>query len=232
MLFSALPFTLFAIGALSNLPASWAYPFGAGCCSGGVPAVGPPHLPGGGVSAVFKNGTLSQGSISVLLDGKLLTHGVPASFAVGKAHTLTLKRSAGFKGVLFRLGNVGTGALSPLDATPLGGALSASLVQVASVCTQVSVSGVTHTSNLVKSQAEATLRHNAAATNLPLDITVVISNDGISEFYYSRFILNAVAAKPTVPTKKPVAPPVKPTVRAGKPVASPIRKPVARARSF
>jgi hypothetical protein len=163
-MFASLSIILFSLWSLSYTPLVKAYPFGAGGCDGGVPAVGAPHLPGGGVSTIFKNGTLTQGNITVLLDGIPLTPKASSSFTVGKNHTLTLHRVTGFKGLLFRLGNVALGTLSPQDATLLSGTTSdPTLVSFASAC--VGVDGVTHTSAEVKSQANAQLRIDTAASD-------------------------------------------------------------------
>jgi hypothetical protein len=203
---------VFLAWSLSSLQTTSAYSFGAGGCSGGMPAVGAPHLPGGGISTTFKNGTLEQGSITVLLDGQPLTPGVAASFVVGQSHTLTLQRSTGYKGLLFRL-PVGTTALSPQTGD--------TNLQVAMVCTQLSVSGVTHTSNNVKTQSSMDFQVNSAASTMPLDVTVVISNNGASEFYYSPFILNATPA-PVVSTVSPTVAPIAPTEAPFAPTEAPV----------
>jgi hypothetical protein len=194
-------------------PTAESYSFGAGGCAGGEPAVGTPHLLGDPLTenTNVTNGTLALGNIIVLLDGVALTPGVPASFTVGHNHNLTLSRETGYKGLLFRLGGVGTNALLPF--------FSDTNVQLNVYCLQEQVSGVTHTSNNVKNLTTINLRYDTPAKNLPLDVTVVIQNSfQISIFYYSGFTLNAASV--TSPTSKPVVPTSKPLAQTSKPVAS------------
>lgn len=192
--------------SISFLSTASAYSTGAGGCAGGMPAVGGLHI-----ASTYKNGTLAQGGFQVLLDGKALNPGVAALVSVGQKHTLTLQSIDGCKGLLFRLGGVGLGALSPTQGD--------SLLQVAGICVVEPASGVTHTSNVVKRQSNLYLKLVAAGLNLPLDVTVVVSNSVTSEFYYSPFLLNAAAvtqtASPVKQTPVPVAPtpvPVAPTL--------------------
>lgn len=213
----------------STLSTLQAYSFGAGGCDGGVPAVGPPHFPPYVTSVT--NGSLATGAITVLLDGQPLTPGVPASFLIGQSHNVTLKRGNSYKGILIRLGGAGTNALNPLP--------NDSLYSTNFYCASVSASGVTHTSNVEKNESVAVLKVSTAASSLPLDVTVVIVNEQTSEFYYSGFILNAVAsinaaptaapvkptAKPITPTVKPVTPTIKPVTPTIKPVVTPTIKP-------
>ncbi len=148
--------------------------------------------------------------------------GTPTPFLIGKNHNITLKRSFGsYKGLLIRLGGGGTTALSYQT--------SDSNLQTAAVCITfypVPVSGITHTNNLLKNETNAILRVDTPTTMLPLDITVVIRNDGVSEFYYTMFVLNAVKTVPTpspvvAPTAAPIIPVAKPIAPSSAPVAGP-----------
>lgn len=197
-----------SIGSLAYLwtllafaPKVAAYYYGAGACPGGEPAVGLPHYVNGGVSQSQINGTLDRGNLTVLLDSVPLIPGTPRNFTIGVNHLITLKRSNGsYKGLLIRLAGYGTQALSYQkdDAN----------LQIAAVCITHypnPVSGVTHTNNDLKNETKAILRVDAVANKLPLDVTVVIRNNGVSEFYYSGFMLSAVNASTAVPVPTPVA---------------------------
>lgn len=69
-------------------------------------------------------------------------------------------------------------------------------VRVASLCTDFEgVGGVTHVSNSEKPVVTALLKVDVIATDLPLDVTVVVQNSGdtdSSEYYYSGFFLSAI----------------------------------------
>ncbi len=220
----------------SLLPTSSAYSYGCGGCDGGQPAIGPPHLIGDSLTDITNvtNGTLAQGNLVVLLDGVALTPGVAAAFSTTQAHNLTLSGTGGYKGLLFRLG---VDSPTALTSAPTDFSLS-----LCGFCLAEQVSGVTHTSNSVKTQSTAILSYATPTKNIPLDVTVVIQNSlQISIFYYTGFILNAVSSaapspKPVAPTPTPVAPTPKPVAPTRKPVApthkplAPTRKPVAPTR--
>lgn len=177
------------VGVITFSPTSLdAYPFGAGGCTGGQAAVGPPHRFRSNVTT----GILADAGITVLLDSKPLPAGGFVNFKAGRPHKIEIKAAKGkfFLGFLVRLA-AGTSGIAPYDAlAPYKGD---SFVQYSIECSNGLVGGVTHTSNVKKTSIAANLTFATPYKGLPLDITVVVENDEkASAFYYNWFWLNAV----------------------------------------
>ncbi len=182
-----------------------AYPYGAGSCAAGNNAIGGSHL-----SRSIVTGSLDQGGFFVSLGGAKLVAGSTSSFTINTDTPLTITGTLKtYRGFIARLG--GTGGVSTVTALSGG---SSSDIQVAFPCTGgEGVGGVTHTNNNDKSAITATLNLGAAASGMPLDVTVVVRNNrGVSEYYFSSFTLNAVS-KLAVPTKQPVMPTKAPVIK-------------------
>ncbi len=182
-----------------------AFPFGAGGCPGAQAAPGELHRLGFGPINVTQ-GTLEKGGFVVSLDSVPLIPNSANNFFSGFPHTLTIQATSGtFRGFLFRLSGGETG-LQPYESLgPLTGDPNA---QIAITCIYDLVGGVTHTNNSPKTNASALLFLATPANGLFLDVSVVVENrGGLSIFYYTYFILNALA----LPTPAPVPPTVAPT---------------------
>jgi hypothetical protein len=182
-----------------------AFTTGAGSCKAGTDAILVPGLPHATNSQV--GGTaLADFGITVALNGELLNTTAPTDFMTGDNHTLTITATdAPFLGFLARID--GSGDDMFLDTT-LALASNSTDVQVAlSTCINVNrVGGVTHTDSNEKESVSAVLRMDDPADGLLLDVTVVIRNvnsEAVSEWYFSRFGLNAVGPPTTSPTVMP-----------------------------
>jgi hypothetical protein len=185
-----------------------AFSSGAGACGPGNTSVQGPHL----MDAT--TGSLSDGGFTISLDGTALSESKTSTFAVGEDVKVTVAGKS-FKGFLVRLGQTDVdtkGAFTP------GG----DDVQVASAC--FDAGGITHKSGSVKTTVSATLNLAEAATDMPVDVTVVVVNSGgKSEYYYSQFMVTAGAAAATeAPVAAPTEAPVEPTAPdTDSPVAAP-----------
>ena len=204
-----------------------AAPNGAGGCNGGTAAVGGPHLS----QATVLTGTLSEGGLSLDVDGVVVaeggtitvTDGVPSSFTVvggdGSVPAVgaTSPPPGNFRGFLIRA-EVPADGMSDwvVDVTADPNA------QEAAVCSSTATAniiGITHNSNVDKTSASgsSTLDGAAAGTAGTVDVTVVIENgSGVSVYYYSGYTLQVVAGgapvAPIAPTEAPVIPPIPGTV--------------------
>lgn len=158
-----------------------AFPSGAGGCSAGNKAVAGSHL-----SNAKTTGSLASAGLSISVGGKTLVAGSTTTFPINTNTVVKINsKNKSFKGFLVRLGE--TGGVS----TDSAWSVSSSTVKKASACT--SVGGVTHTSSSAKTSVSATLKLTKAATKMPLDVTIVISNgNGQSEYYYSRYFLTSM----------------------------------------
>jgi hypothetical protein len=170
-----------------------AFPSGAGGCSAGNNAVQGAHLNNP------TTGSLADGGLSISLAGVTLAAGSTTTFPVSTDTVITVTSTTkSFKGFLLRLGE--TGGVS----TDAAWSFTGTNIQKAGAC--FDVGGVTHTNADSKTSISATLNLPTAATSMPLDVTIVIANNnGVSEYYYSQFILTAAAAVAT-PSPTPLAP--------------------------
>lgn len=183
-----------------------AFSTSAGSCNAGVPLQGS-HI----LNEQLGGGPLSDNGFEVRLNGSTLDseseNDVPLS-GVDSPHDLTLVAAADgtfFRGFLIRIeGEEGIDTREYLEV-PAGD----DNMQLASLCILVEdVGGVSHTNNVAKTQATALLRLSEMATNLVMDVTMVVQNrDGAAEWYNSRYILNAGAATLTPTVSKAPSPP-------------------------
>jgi hypothetical protein len=201
----------------SHIPTAFGFSTGAGGCD---------NVNGAAVSGFHltnnpRAGTLAEKSIQFQLDGTTsLTANVVASIVPGQTYTLNIVPAAGatFLGALIRVESTGAFTLTPgTDG------------QVSTFCVSPVV-GVTHTSNSEKTGFSGTFVADVASDYI-VDVTVVISNDSTlgSEYYYSKYLLQAADAAATpmaTSTSTPVAAPVvvtepvaEPTGTTGAPVA-------------
>lgn len=167
---------------------------------------------------------ISNARLQVILDGDhVLMASNATDFTIGVNHNITLRRmmnnagdgddgegNAGkqFRGFLLRLGppeEAEDGAVN-LDTTDALDRTSDDVVVALEQCVlEEGVGGLSHTNNDLKDSVTGILRMDEMAKDLPLDVTVVIQNrNGISEYYYQRFFLNAVGGGSSVPAPAPV----------------------------
>jgi len=173
----------------------FAFPSSAGSCNAGNNALvgaGSDHLTGG---KTIKTGSLTTGSYAVTLGGSVLTPNVVSTFPTNTNTNLVITGTKGFKGFLVRLGKVGeVNSLTPVGTN----------MQVSSICTSSNVGGVSHTNANSKTSITTTLKVTGVASSMPLDITIVVQNsNGLSEYYFSQFLLSSTAVT-KVPTNAPV----------------------------
>jgi hypothetical protein len=187
--------------AFGPLSSAEAYSTGAGQCIGGMAAVGAPHM-----TATAVTGPLSDASLVVAVNNRVFNVSEIGNFYVetGTDYTILIQAQDGsFRGALIRASS-DDGAEFTLEPGVNG--------QVASVCTDPGVLGVTHTSNDLKTELGATLNIAVAGT-IVLDVTVVQSqnaNDG-SVYFYTPYALTATDTLPDVPTIEPVDLPATPS---------------------
>jgi hypothetical protein len=187
----------FASAALISLEhVAQSFVTGAGSCDAGVPVQGD-HL----LFEQLGGGPLSDKGFQVRLNGAALDsesrNDVPVS---NEGHELKLVAAATdtfFRGFLIRIEGEGVDTTDYLDA-PDGD----DNIRVVSLCVLIEeVGGVSHTNNSEKTEATAILRLPVPDAELAMDVTMVVSSrDGASEWYNSRFILNAggITVAPTV----------------------------------
>lgn len=166
-----------------------ALPTGASGCAGGRPAVGGTHL----TAYMIEQGPLSDQAIQISINGVVLDPNTEFNVPIGVDHVWRVDMPGdGFRGYLLRLDG-GDSSLDTTDALSnipgMGGT-----VQVAKVCVdKEGVGGVTHTSRALKNTVQGRLRLDDVGENLSLDVTVVLQNrNGLSQFYYTPFVVNAV----------------------------------------
>jgi hypothetical protein len=185
------------------------FPGGAGGCAPNRAAVEGSHL----ATPARQTGPLGNGGLQVVLDDEIVLRSTQwTNFTVGEDHTLTLKtindQGTPFRGFLFRLGPGDNSQVDTREA--LQGTTSDTSVAENLCVVDQGVGGLTHTDSELKDTVRGILRMDRVATNMPLDVTVVIQNrNGLSEFYYQQFRINAVTGNtqpggPAPPTPSPV----------------------------
>ncbi|CAB9514094.1 expressed unknown protein [Seminavis robusta] len=209
-------FLLFLFALCNRLHVS-ALPNAAGACPANEAAVGGSHLGSvarhhptieGSVTGThgdveITKGALIDGGLHVSINGRVLVAGNATNeFAIQQDNALVLEAlldAAVFRGFLLRLGGS-----SALNGTTTNTVDTTDALRVAEDDTDIQVSnnlcvatqgvgGLTHTDPEFKSKVTGILLMEELADNLPLDVTVVTQNrDGISEYYYSQYLLNAV----------------------------------------
>jgi hypothetical protein len=152
----------------SALAPTSAFPTGAGACPEAIAAVGGFHI----YRAPGDLGSLEDGALTVFTDDIPLDSALPHDLFTNTDYTVTL--AGYFRGFLLRLA-------SPFD-TPfdtvsnvdfLAPEVGTGNVQLATVCNNIDVAGVTHVINDVKTEVSATLNADTAYEAL-FDVTVSI----------------------------------------------------------
>ncbi|CAB9503680.1 expressed unknown protein [Seminavis robusta] len=198
MMISTRTFGLVVAIIFASLPnAVVALPTGASACPAGEAAVGGSHLG----KSEQTNGPLSENAaqLKVLLNGNVLSPDTPVDVPIGVDHTLELMGEAPFRGFLFRLGGGGnagnnTLAIDTTEALRVADGDAGSIKVAKTVCVaNENVGGLTHIDNVDKTSVKGLLKITEEAGSLPLDVTVVVRNQGtVSDYAYSQFTLNAV----------------------------------------
>ena len=192
------------LSAALLLGSASAFPTSTGSCDAGTGAILKPGF-SHATNAQVGTGPLSDAGIIVTLNGTVLEPDTPTDISTTDSYNLTIASdNTTFTGFLARIEGSGddpfldtTAALAPYDET----------AQVAvGTCVVVNrVGGVSHTNAEPKSSVSTELKMEMPADGLLLDITVVIRNNNaqnVSEWYYSRYELNAVAP-PSMPSMAP-----------------------------
>ncbi len=165
---------------------------------------GAPHCDPGGQSTgnghgSKRSGRLVGGDYFLSSGGQELSSGSDFSLTTGVDHTISLKAGGDdFKGFLLRLsGTNGENAGGIMKIAPS----SNSFGKASSFCGN-EVSGVTHSSPLLKDSIDVIVRHNEAI-DLKLEVTVVKEK---AIWYFEEFSLKMEAPPPTPPTPTPPTP--------------------------
>ena len=177
-----------------------AFPGGVGGCAGGRAAVEGAHL----ATSARITGTIGNVRLQMVLDDQFVLRSANTmDFTVGGNHTLTLRMmddtATAFRGFLFRLGKpLDNAAFDTTDA--FRRTTRDTSVAFEHCVINEGVGGLSHANANVKESVSGILRLDEPANNMPLDVTVVIQNrNGLSEFYYQRFFLNAVTGTTSGP---------------------------------
>ena len=200
---------LLLLVSLHSYHPTHAFPTGAGSCNVGSAAVGGSHLSSNSITTGPANG---DRGLRFLVDGQALVVGTPRTLALNppvsdddglteQIHTLTLESlvpTSNFRGYSI--------IASPAENTvlyDLQWEITDSTTQkVNALCTAGTVAGITHTDAELKSsvvwELTAVVTQDAVVDEtvtvpIPLDVTVVLQNsDGISQYYYSQYMMQFV----------------------------------------
>lgn len=195
-----------------------AFPMSTGSCDAGTGAILKPGF-SHATNAQVGTGALSDSGIIVTLNGELLVSDTPTEISTMTDYNLTIaSNSTPFTGFLARIEGNGddpfldtTAALAPYDGN--------SQVAIGTCVVINRVGGVSHTDAEPKMSVSNVLRMDSPASGLLLDITVVIRNNimqNVSEWYYSRYELDAIAPPSAAPTSRfPPTPMAAPTQSGG-----------------
>ncbi|GKY99656.1 hypothetical protein MPSEU_000919600 [Mayamaea pseudoterrestris] len=198
-----------------------AYPIGAGGC-GGSGSVGGIHLTADSITT----GQLEDYGIKVIIapeDDSLLdedpevqlSNGYVKNILVGRPYYIQMTAASAnkaFRGFLFRI----TSSLVDTDGSfTVPNSLSATdqaQEQIAQVCSDIGIGGLTHTNNTLKETAAATLLLDDEGRDIYMEITAVIMNrqeNGVtmSEYYWNSYTINVVtnSSELVAATNPPVA---------------------------
>jgi hypothetical protein len=166
-----------AIFLLACLAPASAFPTGAGGCAEANPAVGGFH-----VFRAGDTGGLGDGELIVFIDDIPLDSALPHDLFTNTDYTVTL--AGYFRGFLLRLASP-SDVVSNVDFLTPEEAGNGD-VQLATVCNNIDVAGVTHVINDVKTEVSATLNADTAYEAL-FDVTVSISRPtSLLYAYFSR----------------------------------------------
>ena len=166
-------------------------PTGASGCEGDGPAVGGPHLDNAVSGSLEDFGLkVSVGDVVLETSGTLSIPADADNFVYLYAEEADAAKE--YRGFLFRLSN-------PSGDSTLGFlTIPESIIdeaQVAAVCTDLNVAGITHINNDLKSNMVIQLNVPDKMDGLVLDITAVIINrlvneTWVSEYYSSQYTVN------------------------------------------
>jgi hypothetical protein len=188
---------------LLGLSVSQAFPTATGSCNAGTGAILQPGFSHAS-NAQVGTGPLSDAGISVTLNDDTLDPDTPTEISTMEEYNLTIVSDGTkpFTGFLARIG--GSGDDPFLDTTTALDAYDTQAQVAEATCVQINrVGGVSHTNAAPKTVVSSLLKMDDAANGLLLDITVVIRNVdalNVSEWYFSRYELNAVAPPSMAPT--------------------------------
>lgn len=207
--------------ASTMLTSAAAFSAGTGSCNAGTDAIlqplGPESVQTHGLYRQVGTGPLDDLSMVLELDGVALDPNTPTVFTSEEEHTLSLiANGMTFTGFLVRLGAPDFArtidSLLPVPEETLDGEFSTGGVRIAfETCHNVNfVGGVTHENAAPKRRINMTLVMEEPSNELELDVSVVIRLDessNVSEWYYSRYILNAVKPDTELPSQSPTSMP-------------------------
>mmetsp|Transcript_16647 Transcript_16647/g.23449 ORF Transcript_16647/g.23449 Transcript_16647/m.23449 type:complete len:243 (+) Transcript_16647:141-869(+) len=196
-------FVVSTIAILASLSTSenlvHAAPNGALSCLPGVPfAPSSPHITYTDIST----GSFADNGFQVFLNDDELTPETPFVVDNGETYTFKLKGTTDkFKGFLVRFGDEikdFSGTLVPSSAG----------VQDNGICGDL-LGQITHQTADLKDEITADFKVETAATNIPMDVTVVLINKTTpgSEYYNARFIITVPPAPTQAPTPSPTPEP-------------------------
>ena len=211
-----------------------AFPSEAGSCRAGGNAVGGSHK----ARTQVGGGPLSDHGLELRLDGTKLQAGVVSQIVVGTSYSLELVATTPtntFRGFLIRLESPNVDTIEAMSVPE-----NANGIQVSDYfCVNIEgVGGLTHTTSNDKTQVSGLLQVDETAMDLTLDVTVVVQNrPGVSEWYYSQFLLQAISMPPptpapVVPTKPPTTTPEPSPAPTMNPTLSPTNKPTGQPSPF
>eukprot|EP00560_Eucampia_antarctica_P002922 CAMPEP_0197841010 /NCGR_PEP_ID=MMETSP1437-20131217/45931_1 /TAXON_ID=49252 ORGANISM="Eucampia antarctica, Strain CCMP1452" /NCGR_SAMPLE_ID=MMETSP1437 /ASSEMBLY_ACC=CAM_ASM_001096 /LENGTH=339 /DNA_ID=CAMNT_0043450703 /DNA_START=67 /DNA_END=1086 /DNA_ORIENTATION=- len=186
-----------------------AYPNGAGTCETGAAigtASGGNHGPNG-------LGSLADAGLEVKVGSEVLDTGTTKEFMTEIEHNVGLEftgsSGSGFKGFLFRLSSTnntdasaGLKILSSDDSQKLPSTGERGKNAESNSACANTVAGITHITNNIKQSVSTTLKMEEA-TNLDLEITVVVSNPPKNKWYYSKYTIKMVAPPTSYPSSQP-----------------------------
>jgi hypothetical protein len=182
-----------------------AFPNGAGSCPPDKAAVGGIHLEASSVTT----GSLRDNRLIIEINGRELSTNSTLTLKSGVDHNwiLVSNSGAGFRGFLIRLDARTRG----VDTTVALSSANGNVQEAFTACIEVEgVGGLTHTDNALKTSVVGTLRLDEEASDLQLDVTVVMENrNGNSVYYYSAYQLNIndSGTPPPAATEAPTTPP-------------------------
>ena len=189
---------------ITSIPATSAFPTGAGACPSHRPAVGGGHLN----AESLKNGTLEDGSVQVFVDDDRMRPNREYTVWTGKTTEILIRAplsGSGIKGFLIRLGqeepesqteivnqnnsstvkNDGTSSGAHADLTMAlqppppdnVNPYALNLIQAEETyCADANAAGLTHTENIAQYIIKGRLLLEVPLENLRLDVTVVMEN--------------------------------------------------------
>jgi hypothetical protein len=176
--------TVFVTTALFS--SAQAFSTGAGGCDGGGAAVRGFHLT---ASKTIATGSLADGGVGLYLEGALLNPTTVTNFTASNLNILSLNGTSDYRGLLVRLSSDVNASTVLLEITDD--------LKEADVCT-APVSGLTHSNGDLKNNQAMSLF--LAEGNLTLDVTIVFANNATNSiYYYSSYMLNAVAPDEAFP---------------------------------